>query len=119
LAKGDFMVRGDEQLLGQILNNLMLNAIQAVPKHRKPQILIHIFLEQSQNVRIEIRDNGVGIPKEIQNKVFVPNFSTKFTGSGIGLALAKRGIEHAGGKIWFETVEGEGTCFFIDLPLAE
>ena len=97
----------------------MLNAIQAVPKSRKAQILIHIFLEQSQSVRIEIRDNGMGIPAEIQTKVFMPNFSTKFTGSGIGLSLAKRGIEHAGGKIWFETAEGEGTCFFIDLPLAE
>jgi signal transduction histidine kinase len=48
----------------------------------------------------------------------VPNFTTKESGSGIGLAVAKRGIESAGGKIWFETTEGEGTTFFIELPLA-
>ncbi|MDX5435653.1 MAG: HAMP domain-containing histidine kinase, partial [Pontibacter sp.] len=63
-------------------------------------------------------DNGSGIPKEIEGKVFIPNFSTKYTGSGIGLAVAKRGIENAGGKIWFKTEEGKGTTFFIQLPLA-
>jgi len=49
--------------------------------------------------------------------VFLANFSTKDTGSGIGLALAKRGVEHAGGRIWFETVIGVGTTFFIEIPL--
>ena len=47
-----------------------------------------------------------------------PNFTTKATGSGIGLAVAKRGIESAGGRLWFETVVGVGTTFFIELPLA-
>ena len=50
-------------------------------------------------------------------QVFLPNFTTKHTGSGIGLALAKRGIEHANGSIWFETVEGIGTSFFVEMPL--
>ena len=47
----------------------------------------------------------------------MPNFSTKYAGSGIGLAIAKRGIEHAGGAIWFETEVGAGTVFFISLPI--
>ena len=68
-------------------------------------------------VRIEIKDNGSGIPEDIRDKVFVPNFSTKQSGSGIGLAVAKRGIEHAGGKIWFESQVGVGTSFFIQLEL--
>ena len=100
----------------QIFTNIILNAIQAVPSGKEAEIGVSLYRDGS-FVHIEIRDNGVGIPKEVQNKVFLPNFSTKFTGSGIGLALAKRGIEHVGGKIWFETKENEGTCFFIELPL--
>jgi len=118
IQKGVYEVKGDKQLFSQIFTNLILNAIQAVPNARKPAISVSLY-EQGGLVRIEIRDNGTGIPADIQHKVFLPNFSTKFTGSGIGLALAKRGIEHAGGKIWFET-EGEvGTCFFIEMPIQE
>ncbi|KOY85645.1 hypothetical protein AD998_05310 [bacterium 336/3] len=116
LEKGKFQVQGDKQLMTQIFTNIILNAIQAVPSGKEAEIGVSLYRDGS-FVHIEIRDNGVGIPKEVQNKVFLPNFSTKFTGSGIGLALAKRGIEHVGGKIWFETKENEGTCFFIELPL--
>jgi two-component system nitrogen regulation sensor histidine kinase NtrY len=59
-----------------------------------------------------------GISEEVRAKMFVPNFTTKVGGSGIGLAVAKRGIESAGGRIWFDTREGEGTTFYIELPLA-
>jgi two-component system, NtrC family, nitrogen regulation sensor histidine kinase NtrY len=117
ITRGAFWIRGDEQLMGQIFTNLILNAIQAVPKQRHPEIHVSLYQNSQQNVRIEIRDNGVGVPEDLTNKIFLPNFSTKFTGSGIGLALAKRGIEHAGGKIWFETQTDRGTCFFIEFPL--
>ncbi len=117
IEKGKFIVKGDSQLMMQIFTNLILNAKQAVPNERTPEILVALYKNENNCVRIEIRDNGSGIPEEIQSKVFQPNFSTKFTGSGIGLALAKQGIEHAGGKIWFETEKDMGTCFFIELPL--
>lgn len=116
IEKGKFQVRGDKQLMSQIFTNIILNAIQAVPNERTPEICVSLYTIDKK-AHIEIRDNGTGIPEEVQAKVFLPNFSTKFTGSGIGLALAKRGIEHAGGKIWFETKENTGTCFFIELPL--
>ncbi|GAB4130951.1 MAG: HAMP domain-containing sensor histidine kinase [Raineya sp.] len=116
IEKGKFQVRGDKQLMSQIFTNIILNAIQAVPNDRKPEICVSLYALDKM-AHIEIRDNGSGIPQEVQSKVFLPNFSTKFTGSGIGLALAKRGIEHAGGKIWFETKPDIGTCFFIELPL--
>jgi two-component system, NtrC family, nitrogen regulation sensor histidine kinase NtrY len=113
----EVLVMADESLLVRTFNNLLLNAIQAVPASRKPQININLH-RNSELVHIDIRDNGSGIPADIRQKVFVPNFSTKYTGSGIGLAVAKRGIENAGGKIWFETETGKGTTFKITLPLA-
>jgi two-component system, NtrC family, nitrogen regulation sensor histidine kinase NtrY len=111
-----YYVMGDEQLMSSIFTNLILNGIQSVPNERQPEISVSIY-KQAPGILIEIKDNGTGIPVNIRDKVFIPNFSTKFAGSGIGLAVAKRGVEHAGGRIWFETIEGVGTSFFIELPL--
>ena len=106
----------DPQLMGRVLTNLLLNGIQATENQEKAKILISIT-ESNDFVIISIKDYGSGIPLEIQNKVFLPNFSTKFTGSGIGLALAKKTVEEANGEIYFETKEGVGTTFYIKLPL--
>lgn len=111
------MVIGDRQLMGRILTNLLINGIQSVPSDRKPSISLKLYT-RDEEVQIEIHDNGVGIPEAIRTKVFLPNFSTKRGGSGLGLAIAKRGVEHAGGSIWFETIEGVGTSFFLSLPLS-
>jgi signal transduction histidine kinase len=110
-------VIGDEKLTGQIMTNLLLNAFQSVPAERPPHIEVNLQITPKNTVLISVKDNGIGIPKDIQHKVFLPNFSTKFSGSGIGLALAKRGIEHAGGKIWFDTTENEGTTFWIEIEI--
>ena len=110
-------VEGDEQLMQRTLNNLIINGQQAVTEGKTAKIKVSLRVE-GQQVRLEVADNGEGIPEAIHNKVFVPNFSTKNSGSGLGLAIAKRGVEHAGGKIWFETATGEGTTFYIDLPIA-
>ncbi len=108
----------DENLLVRTFNNLLINALQAVPESRAPVISASLEIQDEKRVRIAIQDNGAGIPDEVREKVFVPNFTTKATGSGIGLAVAKRGIESAGGTIWFETEENIGTTFYIELPLA-
>jgi two-component system nitrogen regulation sensor histidine kinase NtrY len=111
-------VIGDENVLTRTFNNLFLNALQAIPGSRKPFIKVALHVENGKKALVSIQDNGNGIPEEVQDKVFIPNFSTKYSGSGIGLAVAKKGIESAGGQIWFETVENEGTTFYIELPLA-
>lgn len=110
------IVNADQQLMGRIFTNIVLNGIQSVPKSRKPLIHIKMYVNELNEAVIAFSDNGKGIPVDIRDKVFIPNFSTKYSGSGIGLALAKRGVEHAGGSIWFESKEGEGTTFFIILP---
>ena len=111
MTSGPVMAIGDRQLIGRILTNLLINAIQSVPPSRKAEIDLKLYTN-SDAVQMEIHDNGAGIPEAIRSKVFLPNFSTKRGGSGLGLAIAKRGIEHAGGTIWFETTEDVGTSFF-------
>ncbi|MEQ8548623.1 MAG: ATP-binding protein [Cyclobacteriaceae bacterium] len=113
-SEEETMVFADPKLFSRALTNIILNAIQAV-KDKKPKIEIFLVVKEK-SVLISIRDNGQGMSEEIKRNVFKPYFSTKSTGSGIGLAVAKKGIENAGGNIWFETKEMEGTTFFIKLP---
>ncbi|MBC7890948.1 MAG: HAMP domain-containing histidine kinase [Sphingobacteriaceae bacterium] len=111
-------VVGDPQLMSRILTNLIINATQSVPAARRPEIRIKLSTGD-EFVVLEITDNGTGIPEAIRQKVFMPNFSTKDGGNGVGLAVAKRGVEHANGSIWFQpAAEGSGTTFYISLPLA-
>ncbi|MEK6478858.1 ATP-binding protein [Catalinimonas sp. 4WD22] len=118
IENGNYAIVSDQQLMGRILSNLIINARQSIPKDRTPKIDIHLQQIGRDKLILKVSDNGSGIAKEIQHKVFLPNFSTKYAGSGIGLAITKRGIEHAGGRIAFDTQEGKGTTFFIELPLA-
>lgn len=108
-------VNTDPKIFSGILNNIIINATQATVG-KKPEINVSMELK-SKKVLISINDNGQGIAEENKEKIFTPYFSTKSTGSGIGLAVAKKGIENAGGNIWFETEMGEGTTFFISLPV--
>ncbi len=73
---------------------------------------------QNHKVIVSVKDNGKGIPEEIQDKIFLPSFSTKANGSGLGLAMAKHGVESAKGSIWFDSNSEWGTVFHIELPIA-
>lgn len=112
-------IRGDRKLLGRVLINLIKNALEATPEDRLPHIETTLTKDEEGLIQITIQDNGTGIPEDVQEKLFSPRFTTKSSGSGIGLALSKRAIEHAGGRIWFETEEDVGTTFFIELPFIE
>lgn len=109
-------ILGDDKLFGRVISNLIINGMQAVEQGKKPQIRVWLWLSD-RAVFLEISDNGKGIPEELRDKIFIPNFSTKSQGSGLGLAIAKSGVETAGGKIWFETEVGKGSTFFLTFPL--
>lgn len=117
IPAGEYFVMGDKKLISRIVTNLIINGIQSVQEDKIPQIDVNLQTIGKEKVIVEVKDNGSGISEDIGQKVFLPNFTTKNTGSGIGLALAKRGIEHANGSIWFETEEGIGTSFFIEMPM--
>jgi two-component system, NtrC family, nitrogen regulation sensor histidine kinase NtrY len=118
------VVKADREELRRIFINLIKNAIQAIPDHRDGHITVRTAPETGEGdaapaVRCEIADNGTGIPASLRDKIFQPNFSTKTSGTGLGLAIARKSIEELDGQIGFETVEGEGTTFWIRLPLSE
>lgn len=104
----------DRKIIERIFNNMIINALQSQPDNESAEVKIELS-RTVDKVLISIADNGIGIPEENHQKVFLPNFTTKETGSGIGLAIAKRGVEHAGGKIWFESSVNEGTTFYLEL----
>ena len=112
-----FYIYADRDQLLRCFNNLLKNAIEAAPVDRPGVIEIN-HLITSKNILLTIKDNGNGIPEELREKIFEPNFTTKSSGTGLGLAFVKNSIENAGGKVWFETILGEGTTFYISLPTA-
>ncbi len=109
-------ILADKEHLIRVINNLLKNAIQAISEDKDGKIEVKHIL-QGEFVLISISDNGNGIDPEIQEKIFIPNFTTKSTGSGLGLAMCKRIVETAGGEIYFKTHENVGTTFYVKLPI--
>jgi len=106
-------VSGVKNDLKRVLINLIKNAIEAIPQ--KGNVTIKTY-SKDEKAKVEIVDNGTGITIDDQQKIFVPNFSTKSSGTGLGLAICKKIIEAHGGEISFETMNGEGTKFTFYLP---
>jgi two-component system nitrogen regulation sensor histidine kinase NtrY len=102
----------------QVMNNLLKNAIQATHAMENGKIDVRIDILNNQLV-LEIEDNGVGISNELKDRIFVPHFTTKTTGSGIGLSVVRQILEYHRAEIQFESELGEGTIFRIFLPLNE
>ena len=110
------MVMADRTHINRLFTNLILNAMQAIPAERNVQIDIDEIITGNA-VLIKVTDNGSGIDEALQSKIFTPNFTTKTSGTGLGLAMSKGIVEQAKGKIWFETETGVGTTFFVELPV--
>lgn len=109
-------VRADKDQLIRIFGNLIKNAHQAIPDHREGKIEFSLTIDPH-SVTICVRDNGMGIPQDQLKKIFVPNFTTKSSGTGLGLAMVKEMVAGMGGQVWFETKQDEGTSFYIKLLL--
>ncbi len=99
-----------------MFTNLLQNAIEASTGGGIINITINEEIEVNK-LMISLKDEGVGIPAEKHDKIFTPNFTTKSSGTGLGLAMCKGIVEKANGRIWFETTEGSGTTFYVLLPL--
>jgi signal transduction histidine kinase len=112
----ELYIVADKDEISRVFTNLIKNSIQAIPENIKGKIDV-IITQQESSILIEIKDNGSGISKELQDKIFVPNFTTKTTGMGLGLAMVKKIVENSNGEIWFETKENVGSSFFIQFPI--
>jgi signal transduction histidine kinase len=115
-SASDLWVWADRGQLVRVYNNLIKNALQALVDVQEPKIEIQIY-NDSDNIIVAIKDNGTGIDKDKKKHIFEPNFTTKSSGSGLGLAMSKSIIEQCRGKIWFEDNKPLGTIFYTQLPI--
>lgn len=114
LPEGAVFVRGDKDYLLRIVNNLIKNSIQAIPADQNGKIEV-IVLKSKEYITIKVSDNGLGIHDEYKSRIFNPNFTTKTTGTGLGLAMVKNMVEIMGGTIHFTSELNKGTEFVIQL----
>ncbi|WP_377165463.1 sensor histidine kinase [Mucilaginibacter terrae] len=115
LPEQPFMINADRDQLLRCFNNLLKNAIEAMPPERIGIIDINYTINRN-SILLKVQDNGNGIPENVRERIFEPNFTTKSSGTGLGLAFVKNSIENAGGKVWYETVIGGGTTFYLNFP---
>ena len=109
-------VMGDKEQLMRVFINLVKNGMQSIPEGRDGLIRISLERGPGRMVKISFADNGKGIPEEIRDKLFQPNFTTKSGGMGMGLAITHNIIRSLGGRIWYDTVLHKGTTFHVELP---
>lgn len=108
----------DKAQITRVLTNLIKNAAEAMQSYGILYIRTDLVRKgNNEYCRIQIQDCGPGIPEDMYNQVFNPYVTTKENGTGLGLAIVERIIFDHSGNIWFETEEGVGTTFFVDLPL--
>jgi light-regulated signal transduction histidine kinase (bacteriophytochrome) len=113
------MIWGDRALLRQVLVNLLSNAVIYSGNQAQPKVEV-AALDKGQEIVYSVRDNGVGFDMRFYNKLFGVfqrlHTEQEFPGTGVGLAIAHRVVVRHGGRIWAESVLGEGTVFYFSLP---
>ncbi len=113
----DVMVSVDKTSFSRAVSNIIINALQAKREGQHDLEVQLTTVVRQDIVVISIHDNGKGMSEEVKERVFQPQFTTKHSGSGLGLALTQQIIKQAGGKIWFDSTLDQGTTFFIELPV--
>src|SRR5581483_64970 len=115
-------VRGQSSLLLQVVSNLLANAVKFVPAGREPEIEVWTERLETGAIRFVVKDNGIGITKEATADIFKPftrlHPKGGYEGTGIGLAIVQRAAERMGGRVGVESIPGQGSRFFIELPEA-
>ena len=111
-------IKADKTQINRVFTNLLQNACEASAEKNTIDITIG---EQVTDhfITISITDKAGGIPTDLHNHIFIPNFTTKTSGTGLGLAICRDIVETSNGEIWFDTDLGNGTTFFIKLPLIQ
>ena len=113
LRNPDIQMQADVNLLEQVFINLIVNALEAVKEKDSPKIILSADQTLDKKIILKVADNGQGMPEEVMEKIFIPFFSTKKTGSGIGLSLCKQIVMLHKGTIQVQSVEGQGTVFVM------
>jgi len=117
ISEAEIFIKGDRDQCLRVFNNILKNAVQALEGFNNP--VIEIAREfREEGVVISIEDNGCGIDEELKSKIFTPNFTTKNTGSGLGLAMVKNIMVGFGGSIGFVSEKNEGTTFILEFKIA-
>lgn len=114
-SREEIFIHFDRTQLMRIVTNLVKNANQACHSCENPTIQVKIS-ENAENVILKVEDNGEGISDENKNRIFEPKFTTKSGGMGLGLGIIKQIIENYKGKIYFESIQNQGTTFTVEIP---
>jgi signal transduction histidine kinase len=106
-------IQADINLIEQVMINLVVNAIEAVKDREAPRIILSGEIQSNSKTLVKVTDNGLGMPPELLDKIFIPFFSTRKTGSGIGLSLCKQIMLLHKGNIQVQSTEGKGSSFIL------
>lgn len=113
-VSSDIYIKTDAQLLSQVIHNLLKKAYESLTESKMEQSAIEVYLNKDkQFTNIEIINNGPEIPTEIKEQIFVPFYSTKKNGSGVGLSLSKQMMLKMNGDIYFKQTNDQKTCFVV------
>lgn len=116
LRNPDLQMQADVSLLEQVFINLIVNALEAVKERPQPRIVLSADQSLDKKIILKVADNGSGMSEEVMEKIFIPFFSTKKTGSGIGLSLCKQIVMLHKGTLHVQSTEGQGSVFVMQMP---
>ncbi len=112
ITHNSIIINGDKDQALRVFNNIFKNAKQALSDTKNPEIIVNLIDETTKTVTIELFNNGPQIDLEVSKKLFTPNFTTKTTGSGLGLAMVNSCMQSFGGKVWFQN-QPNGVSFYL------
>lgn len=116
ITPDDLILYADENLISQVMTNLLKNAVQAIESENKDKkekyIRIHAYCNEEEAVVIEIKNNGPPIPPDVESHIFVPFFTTREEGSGVGLSISRQIMRLSGGSLTLKS-DGKETTFVL------